>query len=294
MDVYTLKLFLSAAKALNFTKAAEDFYTTQPAVSRRINELEKELGYRLFHREYHGVSLTREGELFLPFVQKAIDALQLGTTTVENFINVRKRTITIVSKTPMTSTFLPEIIETFTQENPDIEFELIRMFSKQIRKSISERSAFDIYIGEESDIVVDDTWEKTIIKSNQLGLVVRKRELLDSAPKIKEFIRKHHAFLLPEEDATLLTCLSRKMLTAYGTDPSSWTEISPVESIMFHIASGMGYSFLPENASLLKAFDLKFIPLEDGEWLHMAIACRKNAPLRVRAFSDLVIRSVTY
>lgn len=292
MDIYSLKLFLGAAKTLNFTKTAENFYTTQPAVSRRIRELEEELGYPLFLRQYHGVSLTKEGELLLPFVQKSIDALNLGLTTLNNLVNIKKRTITIVSMTPMIGTFLPGIIDEFTQENPDVEFEVIRMFSRQIRESISQGNGFDIYIGEESDIIVDDSWEKTVIKSDPLGLFVRKREELNSAAELKEFLRKHHAFLLPEEEAQAMTALGKRILDSYGVDPSSWLEISPSESIMFHIASGMGYALFPENAFFLNAFDLKYIPLETGERLNMIIACRKNAPARVQGFSRLVARRV--
>lgn len=292
MDIYSLRLFLSAAKTLNFTKTAENFYTTQPAVSRRIRELEKELGYPLFLREYHGVSLTKEGELLLPFIQKSMDALNLGLTTVNNLVNIKKRTITIVSITPMTGTFLPGIIDEFTQENPDVEFEIIRMFSRQIRESIAQGNRFDIYIGEESDINVDDSWEKTVIKSDPLGLFVRKREELDCAARLKEFLRKHRAFLLPEEEAWAMTSLSRKLLASYGVDPSYWVETSPSESIMFHIASGMGYALFPKNEFFLKAFDLKYIPLDTDERLNMIIACRKGAPSRVQAFSRLVARRV--
>ena len=91
MDVYSLKLFLEAARTCNFTKVAENFYTTQPAVTRRIKVLEKELGYKLFQRNHQGVSLTKEGELFLPFAQKSMETLNLGITTVNNYLNARKR-----------------------------------------------------------------------------------------------------------------------------------------------------------------------------------------------------------
>ena len=245
----------------------------------------------MFQRNHQGVSLTKEGELFLPFAQKSMETLNLGITTVNNYLNARKKTITIVSMTPMTSTFLPMIIDTFTRQNPDCGFEILRMFSTQIRKSLSEGN-FDIYIGEESDIIVDDSWEKTIIKSNPLGLIVRKNENLDSLSEIKKFILEHHVFLLPEEDAPAMTRLSRKLLNSYGADFSLCEEISPVESIMFNIVSGIGYSFLPENNVLLKAFDLQYIPLDTNERLNMAIAYRKNAPSHVHKFSNMVINQI--
>lgn len=98
--------------------------------------------------------------------------------------------------------------------------------------------------------------------------------------------------MLPEEDAPAMTRLSRKLLNSYGADFSLCEEISPVESIMFNIASGIGYSFLPENNVLLKAFDLQYIPLDTNERLNMAIAYRKNAPSHVHKFSNMVINQI--
>ncbi len=60
-----LRCFQAAAEALNFSKAAEACYITQPALSRTISALEKELGVRLFERSTRRVTLTPQGELCL-------------------------------------------------------------------------------------------------------------------------------------------------------------------------------------------------------------------------------------
>lgn len=64
MSIQRLPVFLSAAKYLNFTKAAEDHCISQTAVSQQIKQLEQELGFRLFVRANRGVTLTPAGEAF--------------------------------------------------------------------------------------------------------------------------------------------------------------------------------------------------------------------------------------
>lgn len=64
MNTQQLKCFLSVAENLNYAKAAQELYLTQPTVTHQINSLEKELGVRLFYRTKHTVSLTQEGMIF--------------------------------------------------------------------------------------------------------------------------------------------------------------------------------------------------------------------------------------
>ena len=65
MDIQKLYYFFSVAKHLNFTKAANECHMAQTAMSRYIANLESELGFPLFIRDHHNVSLTPAGEYFL-------------------------------------------------------------------------------------------------------------------------------------------------------------------------------------------------------------------------------------
>lgn len=67
MELKQLEYFLKVAEQLNFSRAAESLYISQPALSYQIAELERELGAELFVRDRRKVSLTPEGEaLMLP------------------------------------------------------------------------------------------------------------------------------------------------------------------------------------------------------------------------------------
>jgi len=70
MNDLQIQYFLAAARHLSFSKAAQELYVSQPAISRQIISLEKELGCPLFERMNKSISLTANGEMFSNFFDK--------------------------------------------------------------------------------------------------------------------------------------------------------------------------------------------------------------------------------
>ena len=80
MELRHLRYFLAVAEALNFTKAAALLRVAQPALSRRVQDLEDEIGVDLLKRSSRGVLLTAEGKVFL---EKTRHILKLADESVE-------------------------------------------------------------------------------------------------------------------------------------------------------------------------------------------------------------------
>ncbi len=78
MDLRQLRFFLAVAEELNFRRAAEKIHATQPALSRRIQALEHELGVSLFERNTRNVSLTPAGRRFMTAARRGLSALDAG------------------------------------------------------------------------------------------------------------------------------------------------------------------------------------------------------------------------
>ena len=70
LENFRLKVFRTVAEHLNFHKAAEQLFLTQPAVTLQIKALESDLGERLFDRKGGSVSLTRQGSILLTYANK--------------------------------------------------------------------------------------------------------------------------------------------------------------------------------------------------------------------------------
>lgn len=94
-QLQSLVYFESAARHLNFTAAAEELCTTQPAVSHRIRNMEEHLGVPLFVRQHRGVKLTAEGVRLYQTVRESLAALR--RTTEEVRVQESGRTLTVAT-----------------------------------------------------------------------------------------------------------------------------------------------------------------------------------------------------
>jgi LysR family transcriptional regulator, glycine cleavage system transcriptional activator len=74
-----LKAFEAAARHESFTRAAEELFVTQGAVSHQVKALEAELGVKLFNRERQRLVITEAGGQYLTILRDAFDRIALGT-----------------------------------------------------------------------------------------------------------------------------------------------------------------------------------------------------------------------
>ena len=82
MDVLSLRLFLRIAELGGVTAAAHDLSLSPASASARLVKLEETVGFRLFNRTTRAVSLTTDGERFLPYAQQTVETLETGLSAV--------------------------------------------------------------------------------------------------------------------------------------------------------------------------------------------------------------------
>ena len=85
MELLQLRYFLTVARMLNISRAAEYHMIPQPAMSQTISRLEKELGTPLFDRYKNKLTLTRQGQEFFRSVSTSISELDSAIQGVNNF-----------------------------------------------------------------------------------------------------------------------------------------------------------------------------------------------------------------
>lgn len=116
--------FLQVLERNSFSEAARAMGYTQSAVSQMIKSLEEELGVTLLLRSRTGVSLTREGELLLPYIRDVANAHHMLTEQAAGFHGLRSGMVRIGTSTSVSSSLLPPVIKRFKEAHPGIRFEL--------------------------------------------------------------------------------------------------------------------------------------------------------------------------
>ncbi|WP_336114843.1 LysR family transcriptional regulator [Streptomyces sp. PTD9-10] len=121
MDVHArdLRYFVAVAEELHFTRAAEQLYVSQPALSKQIRALERQLGAELLQRDQHGVALTAVGEALLPHARLVLAAWEEGAAAVEAAKAAQRSTLVVgMSTSPGRGGLLPAIRSRFTAAHP--------------------------------------------------------------------------------------------------------------------------------------------------------------------------------
>jgi LysR family transcriptional regulator, glycine cleavage system transcriptional activator len=117
-----LRTFEAAARHLSFTKAADELFVTQAAVSHQIRALEEHLGAPLFRRMSRALILTEQGQVLLPAVRDAFDRLSAGVRRVQDLC---RGGALMISTTPsFAASWLAGRLARFHALHPDIELQL--------------------------------------------------------------------------------------------------------------------------------------------------------------------------
>lgn len=115
-----LRVFLALAQSLNFSRTAEEFYVTQPALSKLIKDLEEELGVTLFLRSTRSVKLTVEGANLLPLAHQVVVDYDGGIASMRRLALSEAHKVSIAALPSLACVLLPSVVQALQREVPDI------------------------------------------------------------------------------------------------------------------------------------------------------------------------------
>jgi DNA-binding transcriptional LysR family regulator len=144
ITVRQIKMFISAAKHLNFTHAAKEIHVSAPAVSLQIKEMESLLNADLFIREGKSLQLTSAGEYFLPYAKQIVNTLSEASDMIDQLKGVDSRPL----KIGLVSTaqyFLPHLLIQFKLQYQHIKI-LIEVRNRQQLVELLRDGKIDIAI----------------------------------------------------------------------------------------------------------------------------------------------------
>ena len=134
---------IELARTLNFSRAAENLFVSQPTFSYQIRLLEEEIGFTIFERSGKGAALTPAGSQFVGFLSNMREDLKRAIEQGQNFSAKYRDSISINLMVRQAVYFLPEAIRLFARSHPDI----------QITPQFRYENYMDSFLKHETDIL---------------------------------------------------------------------------------------------------------------------------------------------
>lgn len=132
MEFEALETFIAIHRSGSVTRAAAGLFRSQPAVSRRLALLERELGVPLFERAPGGLVLSEAGRVLLPFAERALATLQDAQAAVQDVRTAGSGPITMALVGTLASTSLTSVLRRFAQRHPSVELTLRTATSREV------------------------------------------------------------------------------------------------------------------------------------------------------------------
>jgi DNA-binding transcriptional LysR family regulator len=124
ITVTQLTAFLAVVRGGSVTAAADELVVTQPSVSSALAALGRELGCELFERAGRGIRLTDAGAAFAPYAEDVIGLLEDGRRAAGEAAGVAARRLHIAAVTTAAESFVPPLMQAFSERHPEIELTL--------------------------------------------------------------------------------------------------------------------------------------------------------------------------
>ena len=118
------RIFYEVSKVGNITQASMNLNISQPAVTKHIKDLEKQLGTTLFIRNRKGVILTDSGKKLFMYIKQAMDFIYYGEKELNDMQNMYTGTLRIGISTTLTKKFLLKYIKEYHKLYPNITIEI--------------------------------------------------------------------------------------------------------------------------------------------------------------------------
>lgn len=289
IDLELYRIFYTVAKYKNISKATEELYISQPAITQRINNLEKQLNIKLFYRRPDGMQLTLEGKELYNYVKDSIEAMN----NVENKFNRylqknRSNNIKIKTTNQIDNLILCNTIVKFSKKYPKIGIDL---------DIGTEKEAVNEILNGQVDIITIRDIVKT--KNKNLQIVATKK-LTPCLYTSRNYLEKHdkkidllnsaeqYNFILPKQD-TLERREFDKFCREHHLNIQYKYETQSINIRKYFVLSGLGIAvgFKEYIQEELKKNIFVEIPLEGGltecniNWVTLNNERKKNEILKL-------------
>ncbi|MEO5376714.1 MAG: selenium metabolism-associated LysR family transcriptional regulator [Magnetococcus sp. DMHC-6] len=242
-----LRVFFAVAKHLSFTRAAEELYLTQPAVTFQIRQLEEHFNTRLFDRHHNRISLTDAGQVVFSYSERILELYRETEKSINEMTGVTRGLIKLGASTTIGEYLLPQILSGYHEHFPNVQVRLTVHNTRLVVRKL-EDATIDVGMIEGPIKNKNITVEPCLI--DELVLILPVNHPLGKLDEIPLMMLKEYPFVSREEGSGTRAVIHEFLLN--GGLPyehlDTVLELGTTESIKGAVEGGVGFSIVSSVA----------------------------------------------
>jgi DNA-binding transcriptional LysR family regulator len=257
-----VEAFVTIAREGSVSRAAEGLFLSQPALTARLQSLERDLGASLFIRTPRGMRLSEAGHAFLPYAVRALQTLSDGRGQVDALERGGAGQLAIGAAPAVSTYVLPVVLKRFAATHPRI--------SVSVRTGHSEEVLAQV-LGEHVDVGLvralrHPEIESTLLYEDRLVLVVTPDHAFSRSKGIEMGMLQDEQLILFDRTSSYYE-LTSALFRQAGITPVGVMELDNIEAAKKMVEQGFGIALLPRTAvaTELAAGTLHEVPIADAE-----------------------------
>lgn len=249
MELLQLSYFQVVARREHMTRAAEELHVTQPALSRAIARLEREVGVPLFNRQGRGLRLNQFGTTFLGYVDGIFRALDAATGELRDMGGLERGTVSLAAGALH---WLPEVVQPFLATHPTVRFRLAQRSLPEMSRLL-EDGEIDFCFLPNIPLIPRTSWRHLRTAPISLSIPMSHRLARRAAVELGEL--KDEEMILGKPGDVL-----RETMNGYfrqvGITPRVSCEADEPAAVEDYVAAGLGVAFMPDLVKPTPRHDL--------------------------------------
>ena len=241
MEIKYFRDFLVVAETQNFLEASAILYCSQATLTKHIQRLELDLGLTLFDRTTRKVSITKNGEMLLPYAREITALYELLTTQVKDLKNDSQQTLTIGSIPALAQYNITELLVRFKKTNPKATINVIQAGSEELIDLVRQQRCDLAFIRTYGELSPEFCYLP--IAADELVAILPSHHPLANQSVIPlEKLSQENFVLIPEN--TMLHRLSVQLCRESGFEPNIVFTDHRLENLLEIVINGMGVALL--------------------------------------------------
>ena len=289
------RVFYTVAKCGSLTKAAEELYISQPAVSQSIKQLENQLGVRLFNRTHRGMELSAQGgKMIFSEVERALGLLGAAENRIAEMQTAATGVIRIGASDTIFEYFLADKIVDFHEKFPAVKIELMADFTPDTIEKLKANRCDVAFVNLPIEVDPELTLHGNCMRLNDIFIVGEKYKELANGGTVSLSKLKEYPLVMMDKNTVARRSLTN-FLGAHGVELQPSIEVGSWDLMKRLVQRGMGVGIIPREYAKGRLgdgelFEVKTDPAFPTRSVGMLLSKNATASYALHSFIEFVLK----